>query len=322
MPKYLESAPMKQKRPNILKRIRLAADKFLPEPLRINKPPIAIIEEKIEQAESAQMIETSGESASPKLRSPQTSSTNSLPKSVFNFTKQQSQTDAESSQKEEEELSPGGDTSVEEEISHFEEKLNDDVENPKPAQHDDLRSRISSIIRPKKMGLQSDAEIKSQSSMPENAPGPEHKTIAKEFKIELRSRHAPIAEEQGPTDVPIEDSSSQEDVGEIEVDVAPKRVELKKYQPISAASREVTNLSTSEKLNRLHSKLQEMKSALKSLSDGNGVAEAQVKKMRSADEGSSPLRIKMPDRKASSKSSSKLSKPSTSKKSAKIAKRR
>ncbi|MFH1750431.1 MAG: hypothetical protein ABH863_02010, partial [Candidatus Micrarchaeota archaeon] len=127
---YFAQISSSKSKPGILKRMRFAADRYLPEPFRFNKPQIAILEEKAEQAESAVALETSSTIRAEKSKSP--SEKENRGSSTVNKVKA---LDA-----------PGLPDAIEREILEFEEKLEgENEEEPMPA--DALKSRISGIVR-------------------------------------------------------------------------------------------------------------------------------------------------------------------------------
>ncbi|MFH1443347.1 MAG: hypothetical protein ABIG96_04910 [Candidatus Micrarchaeota archaeon] len=264
------------KKPGILKRLRLATDRFLPQPFRSNKPPIAILEEKVGQADSAEAIETSIEriAEDPAMASA---------------------------------IEMENQPSVTQEIENFEQKLSqyDEVENAEAPiaeaePEDDVRSRLSSIIRGKK----------PPSNMPQKPQMPSaEKPILKPANPIAKSQimEQPKAQERNEIPGP---SYSESDIAEeppaiqkispqmqkivkkragmnegaessipsgdksfvvIEHRDDPKKIEQPAAEPeptFEDAKKEIIKtLSTEAKLQRLHSKLMEMKAALKTISD-------------------------------------------------------
>ncbi|MBI5225401.1 hypothetical protein HY989_06035 [Candidatus Micrarchaeota archaeon] len=226
------------KKPGMLKRMRLAADKYLPEPFRINKPAIALIEAKLEEAEATSMQETSSSHAM-QIKLP-----------IQN----------EKSQK-------PNNSEIDLEISNFEQKVQT-IDSPKSDVKSELSQRLSSLFRPSKQfqsaAISMQTEIASKPAESDNLPLEESAPQSIE-QIENASEPTVLAKEQ---EVPSEELPQKTQPMQ-EIQNSAEALDEKTPREMLATSirrQEVQNMTTEAKLERLHSKLLEMKTALSALS--------------------------------------------------------
>ncbi len=232
------------KKPGMLKRLRLAADKFVPEPFRINKPAIALIEVKIEEAEATQMQESSN------LQIQQSKSQIADKKSIGNIQK----------------------PNINLEISNFEQKVQN-IDAPQSNIKSELSSRLSSLFR-KKMPEPSASFTQSPPVLepsdpefsPTNTSSPEYSDSSESESSDssqpletLQLSNEEPLQEQKPFNAPSMPEVNSKHSNEVEK--SPKEL-----LALSIRRQEVQNMSTEAKLERLHSKLLEMKSALSAIS--------------------------------------------------------
>ncbi|HLC47459.1 MAG TPA: hypothetical protein VJI13_00135 [Candidatus Norongarragalinales archaeon] len=239
-------------RPSILKRIRSAADRYLPEPFRLNKPTAALLEEKADQSESTTAIETSGSPSEDNVEAPIKPVNPGPVMRRFPSSK------------------PAPIASVEAEINQFEEKLSElDEEEAPGGQTEDFRTRISSIVR---MGRNTQTAGAGKA-----APGP----LVKKEAPNLQGTMIP-AVPRSPIKADSNEANKFPNVGAQKSDehkiasvrslnaASMLRPELRASSAEDRARKTkgeiVRKLTTEAKLARLQNKLQEMKSALKTLS--------------------------------------------------------
>lgn len=248
-----------KKKPGILRRIRRAADKFLPEPFRINKPAAALLEEKAGQADSATAVETLSAEG-------QNSPTDEPANSDLDYAEPQKSPKFDAGEPE-----FTGAPLVEKEISQFEEKLEAlDYEPPKPSAplKEDLRSRISNIVKSGR-GRPQSGTYSPSSGISIRVHGEQEAKERGKVGL-LRAASPELLGAPSPEKAPFVERHLHKSVSALNAASMLRRpaayAESSDRGMQKAKSEIVKKLSTEAKLHRLQTKLQEMKSALKTLS--------------------------------------------------------
>lgn len=264
--------PASSKKPSILGRIRSATDRYLPEPFRKNKPSIAILEERAENADSAQVIESYSSKndleSSPDLPYEEVAQKNPFPKTAAGNSPSQNQKKSAGQTIPKSQPGPQG-ASLENEISQFEEKLTLMDDGPEESNSEqggsmDLKSKISSIVR---MNKNAPARAQMTGNAPSGASKQNFTSSSQlpRFGVYDYNQASPGA---NPSPLPQMAASPRyshhQSVGTL--NSASQLYTPGNDRLAKTKSEIVRKLTTEAKLARLHSKLSEMKSALKSLS--------------------------------------------------------